>query len=104
MSKEKNILIRLYLVVGALVVFAVALGASLLNIQLKQGAKYKKLAAERTEKVVTIEPSRGSLISDDGSLLATSVSRYEIRYDALTVKKKILRRILELCQTLFLFF
>ncbi|MEN8666532.1 MAG: penicillin-binding protein, partial [Flavobacteriaceae bacterium] len=88
MSKEKNILIRLYLVVGALVVFAVALGASLLNIQLKQGAKYKKLAAERTEKVVTIEPSRGSLISDDGSLLATSVSRYEIRYDALTVKKE----------------
>ncbi|MCI4642447.1 MAG: transpeptidase family protein [Flavobacteriaceae bacterium] len=88
MSKEKNILIRLYLVVGALAVFAVALGASLLNIQLKQGAKYKKLAAERTEKVVTIEPSRGSLISDDGSLLATSVSRYEIRYDALTVKKE----------------
>ena len=48
--------------VGALVVFAVALGASLLNIQLKQGAKYKKLAAERTEKVVTIEPDRKSVV------------------------------------------
>ncbi len=88
MSKEKNILVRLYLVVGVLVLFAIALGASLLNTQFKQGAKYRKLAAERTEKIVTIEPSRGSLISDDGSLLATSVSRYEIRFDAVTVRKE----------------
>lgn len=33
----------------------------------------------------TIAPNRGDLISDDGSLLATSVSRYTIRFDAVTV-------------------
>nr|WP_286174859.1 penicillin-binding protein [Cytophaga sp. FL35] len=34
----------------------------------------------------TIAPNRGNLYSDDGSLLATSVSRYTIRFDAVTVK------------------
>ena len=86
MNKEKNILRRLYLVVGLLVFFAMGIGAALLNTQINQGDKYKKLALDRTEKVVTIAPSRGSLYADDGSMLATSVSRYEIRFDAVTVK------------------
>lgn len=86
--KERQILKRLYLVVAFLVLFAIGIGASLLNIQVNQGAKYRKLALERTERVVTIEPNRGSLYADDGSMLATSVSRYEIRFDAVTVKHK----------------
>lgn len=88
MVKERNILIRLYVVIAFLVVFAVAIGASLVNTQVNQGATYKKLALERTEKVVTIAPTRGSLYSDDGSLLAISVSKYEVRFDAVTVKEK----------------
>ena len=36
----------------------------------------------------TIAPNRGDLYSDDGSLLATSVSRYNIRFDAVTVSDK----------------
>ena len=86
--REKKILIRLYVVVALLVVFSIAIGASLVQTQVSDGAKYTKLALERTEKIVTIEPNRGSLYSDDGSLLATSVSRYEIRFDAVTVPSK----------------
>jgi len=52
------------------------------------GDKYRKLAMDRTEKVFTIAPKRGNLYSDDGSLLATSVSRYTIRFDAVTVRSK----------------
>jgi cell division protein FtsI (penicillin-binding protein 3) len=33
----------------------------------------------------TIEPNRGNLYSEDGSLLAASVPKYEIRFDAKTV-------------------
>ena len=51
-----------------------------------QGDKYQEMAMQRTEKMFTIAPNRGNLYSDDGSLLATSVSRYTIRFDAVTVK------------------
>ncbi len=83
---ERNILTRLYAVAGCLFLFAVAVVVKLVSIQMVHGDKYKKLAMSRTEKMFTIAPNRGNLYSDDGSLLATSVSRYTIRFDAVTVK------------------
>lgn len=84
--KEKNILKRLYIVAGFLCVFAVAVVVKLVSIQMVDGDKYRQLAEDRTEKVFTIIPNRGNLYSADGSLLATSVSRFNIRFDAVTVK------------------
>lgn len=83
---EKSILTRLYIVAACLFLFSVAVVVKLVSIQMVHGDKYKKLAMERTEKMFTIAPNRGNLYSDDGSLLATSVSRYNIRFDAVTVK------------------
>jgi cell division protein FtsI (penicillin-binding protein 3) len=77
---------RLYLVSGGLFIFAVLILVKLVSIQMVHGDKYKKLALQRTEKMFTIPPNRGNLYSDDGSLLATSVSKYTIRFDAETVK------------------
>ncbi|MEH6681398.1 MAG: penicillin-binding protein [Sediminicola sp.] len=85
---EKNILTRLYIVAGFLFLFAVAVMVKLVSIQMVDGDKYRKLAMDRTEKLFTIAPNRGNLYSDDGSLLATSVSRYSIRFDAETVSNK----------------
>lgn len=85
---EKNILTRLYIVAGLLFLFAMAVLVKLVSIQMVEGDKYRKLAMDRTEKMFTIAPKRGNLYSDDGSLLATSVSRYTIRFDAVTVGKK----------------
>ncbi len=86
--REKNIMIRLYAVACCLFLFAVAVGAKLISIQMVHGEKYKALAMKRTEKMFTIAPNRGNLYSDDGSLLATSVSKYTIRFDAVTVGQK----------------
>ena len=83
---EKNILRRLYVVAGCLFLFAMAVIVKMVSIQMVHGDKYKELALQRTEKMFTIAPNRGNLYSDDGSLLATSVSRYTIRFDAVTVK------------------
>jgi len=85
---DKNILTRLYVVSGFLFLFAVAVIVKLVTIQMVHGEKYKELALQRTEKMFTIAPNRGNLYSDDGSLLATSVSRYTIRFDAVTVKSE----------------
>ena len=85
---EKNISNRLYFIAGCMFIFALAVAVKLINIQFVQGEKYKALALERTEKVFTIAPNRGNIYADDGSLLATSVPKYDIRFDALTVSGK----------------
>lgn len=85
---DKNILNRLYFVAGCLFLFSCAVLFKLVSIQVVNGDKYRELAQERTSKMFTIAPNRGDLISDDGSLLATSVSRYTIRFDAVTVSEE----------------
>jgi len=84
-ATEKSILIRLYFVAGALVLFAGAVLFKLVSIQMVDGEKYMALAEKRTTRMFTIAPNRGNLYSDDGSLLATSVSKYTVRFDAVTV-------------------
>jgi cell division protein FtsI (penicillin-binding protein 3) len=84
---EKNIMNRLYLVAGGLLVMAIAVVVKLVDIQMVEGEKYKELALSKTEKMFTIEPNRGNLYSEDGSLLAASVPKYEIRFDAQTVSE-----------------
>lgn len=78
----------MYFVSACLFLFAVAVVVKLVGIQMVDGEKYKALAEQRTEKMFTIAPNRGNLYSDDGSLLATSVSRYTIRFDAMTVNER----------------
>ncbi|RIV73959.1 penicillin-binding protein [Flagellimonas aequoris] len=84
---EKNIMNRLYLVSGGLVVLAIAVIVKVVDIQVVKADEYKQLALSKTEKMFTIEPNRGNLYSEDGSLLAASVSKYEIRFDAKTVSE-----------------
>ncbi|MDC7994422.1 penicillin-binding protein [Altibacter sp. HG106] len=82
---EKNILNRLYVIAGCMFIFAIAVGVKLLNIQVSEGEKYRDLAEKSTVKNFTIPANRGNIYADDGSLLATSVPKYEIRFDAVTV-------------------
>ncbi|MGB7393269.1 MAG: penicillin-binding protein [Pricia sp.] len=84
-TNDKKIMTRLYVVSACMFLFSAAVLFKLINIQVAQGDKYRDLAMKRTEKMFTIAPNRGNLYSDDGSLLATSVSRYSIRFDAVTV-------------------
>tara|TARA_R110002051_G_scaffold3131_6_gene16870 strand:+ start:19591 stop:21597 length:2007 start_codon:yes stop_codon:yes gene_type:complete len=87
-ATDKSILKRLYIVAAFLVLFAGAVLFKLVTIQLVDGEKYQAMADTRTERMFTIAPNRGNLYSDDGSLLATSVSKYTIRFDAVTVSAK----------------
>jgi cell division protein FtsI (penicillin-binding protein 3) len=84
-ATDKSILKRLYIVAVLLVLFAGVILFKLVSIQIVDGEKYKALAEKRTSHIFTIEPNRGNLYSDDGSLLATSVSKYTIHFDAVTV-------------------
>ena len=81
-NRKKKIMNRTYLVVLSLILFSFLLLGKLINLQFFQGEKYRELASNRTVKNVELQPSRGNIYGDDGSILATSVARYEIRWDA----------------------
>ena len=69
-------------------IFALAVIFKLLSIQFVNGDKYKDLAEKRTVEERVIPANRGNVYSADGSLLATSVPKYDIRFDALAPSLK----------------
>ena len=82
-------------------VFAIAIAFKLFNIQFVQGEKYRDLAEQRTIKNVIIPANRGNVYASDGSLLATSIPKYDIRLDAITPTNKIFEKyITPLCDSL----
>ncbi|MEY8850181.1 penicillin-binding protein [Psychroserpens sp. XS_ASV72] len=68
-------------------VFALAVVFKLCTIQFIQGEDYRDLAEESLIKNHEIPANRGNLYSADGSLLATSVPKYDIRLDAIQAKQ-----------------
>ena len=75
---------RLYFVAGSCLSSAIAVVFKLFTIQFVQGDKYRAMAEERTIKNVVIPANRGNVYAADGSFLATSIPKYDIRFDALT--------------------
>lgn len=63
-------------------VFGLAVLFKLVSIQFLQGDKYRALVEKRDVKNVTIPANRGNVYADDGSLLATSIPKYNIAIDA----------------------
>ena len=87
-DQQKSILNRLYFVAGCMFIFALLVVFKLFKIQFVQGDDYRSLAEERTVKNVVIPANRGNVYAADGSLLATSVPKYDIRIDAVTPTSK----------------
>lgn len=80
---------RVYLVVVGLVLFALVLVGKLFYIQWVQGELYTSKLEASTLKSVVLDASRGNIYADDGSILATTVPRYELRWDAMVVSNAI---------------
>lgn len=59
------------------------------HIQNVQGEKYRKLATDLTVKQDTIYANKGNIYAADGNLLATSMSKYTIRMDVVSVDSKV---------------
>ena len=78
---------RSYLVIFSLFIFSIVLIGKLIHLQFFQGEKYRDLASKRTLKNDILQPSRGNIYADDGSIMATSVARYEVRWDAAVPSK-----------------
>lgn len=81
MSIRTNILLRVYLAFGLILLLAGAVMVQLYRLQFVQGAKWKAMSTKLSTRYETIEAARGNILSVDGSLLATSVPEYEIHMD-----------------------
>ena len=85
---DKHITYRIYLVSFTMVLMAIAIAVKLTNIQMVHGEYYRKLAKDRTVRNFVIPANKGNIYSADGSLLATSIPNYIIRFDALAPKSE----------------
>lgn len=86
--EDKQTSYRIYLVAFFIFMMAIAVAVKLTNIQWVEGDYYRKLAKERTVKNFVIPANKGNIYSADGSLLATSIPNYEIRFDAVAPNKE----------------
>jgi cell division protein FtsI (penicillin-binding protein 3) len=83
MSIRTNILIRVYLAFGLVMLFAVAVVVQLYRVQVIQGKKWRAMSASLSTQYQTVEAARGNIFAVDMSLLATSVPEYELHMDML---------------------
>ena len=60
-----------------------------IDIQYLQGNKYRKISKDLTRKPFAIEANKGNVYASDGNLLATSMSKFTIRMDVMSVDVKI---------------
>ncbi|MGO1521291.1 MAG: penicillin-binding protein [Sphingobacterium sp.] len=85
MNIRKSILIRVYLAFGLMVFGALLVFGKLLHLQYVDGDEWRAIADSLTIRERVIEATRGNIYSNDGSLLATSVPEYDIRFDAMAI-------------------
>ncbi len=81
MDEQRILRLRINLVYGLLVLFALAITYHLFRIQLVEGAKWRAESVKVATAIRTVLPDRGHIYSDDGRLLATSVPQYDVRMD-----------------------
>ncbi|MDB5024469.1 MAG: hypothetical protein JWP78_2224 [Mucilaginibacter sp.] len=83
MGIRTNILLRVYLAFGLILLFAGAVVYQLCRVQFAQGAKWKAMSRTLSAQYINVEAARGNIFASDGSLLATSVPEYELHMDML---------------------
>ena len=75
-----------YLVV---VIFAILIAFKLFHIQFMEGDEYIKRAQKTVIKDVKVPAVRGNIYSTNGHLLATSITRYDVRMDTEVAEEQI---------------
>ena len=92
MNIKKSILLRVRIAFLLVALFAVAVVIKIIYIQQAQGEKWKKVAAQNAVKYMVIKAARGNILSDDGSLLATSLPYYKLILDPTVADERLFNR------------
>ena len=101
----KHIRLKFLIISLGLLVFAVGVVVQVFNIQYVDGDAYRSQAEEMIVQNVIIHANRGNIVASDGSLLATSVPKYDIHVDPVApTNKSFNQNINALCDSLGRYF
>ena len=87
MDKKNELLIRVYIVLLLFVVAALVMLFKVFQISIIEGEKWRAMG-EKNIKLMPIDADRGNIYSEDGNLLATSLTFFEIRMDTWSPREK----------------
>ncbi|HLS12119.1 MAG TPA: penicillin-binding protein [Flavobacteriaceae bacterium] len=88
-STNKQIERRIYLISGVLLLVILGVVVRMIDLQFFKAAEIKERASYKVTDIFTIEASRGNIYDDHGSLLATSVPKYDVYFDPVAVNEQI---------------
>ncbi|MCX2740180.1 penicillin-binding protein [Pontibacter anaerobius] len=89
MSIKKSILIRVRLVFLLVCLFACAIVYKVVHIQFLNGDKWKSISKERRIFYKPVHATRGNILSDNESILATSLPFYRVAFDPTVAKAEV---------------
>ena len=81
MEIRRVILTRITLIYFLLLVFAMVVIAKLVSVQKIKNDRWEEIQKNLSENTIIVNPDRGNICADDGSVLATSVPGYFVRID-----------------------
>lgn len=84
-NHKKSILKKFYIVAAFMTLLLFSILFKVIDIQYYQGDKYKEISKELTRKPFTIHANKGNVYAADGNLLATSMTKFTIRMDVMSV-------------------
>lgn len=74
-------MLRSWIAFFMVILLACAVLWQIIDLQFTQKNKYMAISRAQSTKWREIQASRGNIYADDGSLLATSIPKYELRLD-----------------------
>ena len=81
MDVKRDILWRVYLSYIAVVLVCIAIMSKAFYIQQVQGKHWKSLQDSLHQKIDVVQAERGTIYSEDGQMLSTSIPQFDIYID-----------------------
>ena len=81
MGIRRTIISRVAVVYFILLLFGIVVVVKMVSVQQIKNERWEKIEANLSKNTIIVEPNRGNICADDGSVLATSVPGYYVRID-----------------------
>lgn len=88
MDIKKDIRFRAYLTFTLMLMFALAIVGRIAYIQIVKGDELRALSQKINSKPETLLPQRGNIITEDGKLLSSTKTLFDIRIDFKTIDRE----------------
>ena len=95
MKTSKDIRFRVYITFLAMCLFGMMIMYKGLVIQFKEGNELRAHADSMHTKIEVIQPERGNIFSEDGSLLSSSIPEFDLHVDFTAIKKDTFNKYIE---------